>query len=105
MVRNGFFTKKLLIDTVNNLLFDREENNWFLLKENTHKPEALICTNSDKIEHCEELIRRIPRMHFHIAAFTAMSPKLMSMEKYHNVSLYPGIGLDGLNTLFEKCDL
>lgn len=105
MVRNGFFTKKLLIDTVNNLLFDREENNWFFLKENTHKPEALICTNSDKIEHCEELIRRIPRMHFHIAAFTAMSPKLMSMEKYHNVSLYPGIGLDGLNTLFEKCDL
>ena len=29
-------------------------------------------------------------MHFHIAAVTLMSPKLMDMGKYDNVTLYPG---------------
>lgn len=73
-------------------------------KENRHTPEALICTNSENIEHCEELIRRFPQMHFHIAAITLMSSRLMKLETYENVSLYPGVKKDVQEELFQKCD-
>lgn len=73
-------------------------------KENGHKPEALICTNSDQIEHCRKIVEAIPGMHFHIAALTEMSSKLMSMDSYENVSLYPGVKRTVLDELFRKCD-
>lgn len=73
-------------------------------KKNRHKPEALICTNSEMIEHCEELIRALPQMHFHIAAITAMSSRLMEMGNYENVSLYPGAVSNVQEELFHKCD-
>lgn len=74
------------------------------VKENKHQPEALICTNSDNIEHCEELVKAMPQMHFHIAALTEMSPKLTGMDSYDNVSLYPGVKTAILDELFETCD-
>ena len=55
--------------------------------QNEYKNEALICTNSDRIEKCEELIRELPQMHFHIAALTEMSSKLLALSQYENVSL------------------
>ncbi len=73
-------------------------------RENAHKSEALICTNSDKIEQCKELVKSLPQMHFHIAALTEMSSKLLGMEDYENVSLYPGVKADILDELFVKCD-
>lgn len=73
-------------------------------KKNEHRPQALICTNSDRIEHCEELVREFPQMHFHIAAVTLMSPKLMDMGKYDNVTLYPGAQADTFDELFKSCD-
>ncbi len=73
-------------------------------KENGHQPQALICTNSERIEHCEELVREFPRMHFHIAAVTLMSPKLMALETYGNVSLYPCVQKPILDELFLSCD-
>ena len=73
-------------------------------KENGHKPEVLICTNSDRIEQCERLVEALPEMHFYITALTEMSSKLMSMDKYANVSLYPGVKMKVLDELFEKCD-
>lgn len=73
-------------------------------KENSHRLQALICTNSDQIEHCEELVRALPQMHFHIAALTLMSPRLMEMRKYDNVSLYPMAQEVVLNRLFLQCD-
>lgn len=73
-------------------------------RTNGHRPEALICTNSDRIEHCREVIGALPQMHFHIAAFTEMSPKLMSVGNYDNVSLYPGVKARILDDLFETCD-
>lgn len=73
-------------------------------KENRHRAEALICTNSDRIERCEELVTALPKMHFHIAAITEMSSKLLSVGAYDNVSLYPGIKMEILDELFEKCD-
>lgn len=43
-------------------------------------------------------------MHFHIAAITEMSSKLLSVGANDNVSLYPGIKMEILDELFEKCD-
>lgn len=73
-------------------------------KENGHQPEALICTNSDNIEHCEEIIKALPQMHFYIAALTEMSSRLMGMGVYENVSLYPAVKMSLLDELFKQCD-
>lgn len=73
-------------------------------KENGYKPETLICTNSDRIEQCRKIVTSLPQMHFHIAALTEMSSKLMSMGAYSNVTLYPGVKMNILDELFEKCD-
>ncbi len=73
-------------------------------RENGHKPEALICTNSDRVEHCHELANALPEMHFHIAALTEMSSKLMAVGNYENVSLYPGVKIGALEDLFGRCD-
>ena len=74
------------------------------VKENKHRTEALICTNSDNLEHGEEIIKSLPQMHFHIAAITEMSSKLTGLASYDNVSLYPGVKPGILDELFEKCD-
>ena len=73
-------------------------------KENAYKPEALICTNSDRIAHCQKIVEALPEVHFYIVALTEMSSKLMSMDNYENVSLYPGVKMGILEELFEKCD-
>ena len=73
-------------------------------RENTHKPDALICTNSDNIECGEELIKALPQMHFHIVSITEMSSKLTGFGSYDNVSLYPGVKSKILDELFQKCD-
>lgn len=73
-------------------------------KENQHRPEVLICTNSDRIAHLEKIVQAMPEMHFTIAAITEMSSKLMSMDAYDNVSLYPGVKMGILDELFQGCD-
>lgn len=73
-------------------------------RKNGHQPQALICTNSERIEHCEELVQTFPQMHFHIAAVTLMSPKLLDIGKYENVSMYPGAVAEKLEELFQLCD-
>ncbi len=74
-------------------------------KECEYKPEVFICTNSDQIAHCRKLVEALPQLHFHIAAITEMSSKLMSMESYANVSLYPGVKTSIADELFMKCDI
>lgn len=73
-------------------------------RENTCQNEALICTNSDRIKACEELIQALPQMHFRIAAITQMSSKLLGLSKYENVTLYPGARSDKIEALFDRCD-
>lgn len=73
-------------------------------KENRHRRQALICTNSDQIERFGEIVNALPEMHFHVAALTEMSSRLMRMETYENVSLYPGVRADVLEELFDACD-
>lgn len=74
-------------------------------RDNNHNKDVLICTNTDNIEHFEEVIKSIPELHFHIAALTEMSMKLTAVETYENVSLYPNVRLSVLDRLFEKCDI
>ncbi len=73
-------------------------------RQNTFGNNALICTNSDRIEKCEELIKALPQMHFHIAAVTEMSSKLMGLSHYQNVTLYPGARTTMIDELFDSCD-
>lgn len=73
-------------------------------KKNKHSSKILICTNSDNIEHCRELVEALPEMEFHIAAITEMSSKLLGMEAYENVRLYPGAKTKLIDELFDECD-
>ena len=73
-------------------------------KENGHKAEALIYTDTDWIEHVKELIEAFPQMHFHIAAITVMSDRLKNLGRYPNVSLYPAVKSPVREELFERCD-
>jgi accessory Sec system glycosyltransferase GtfB len=74
-------------------------------RENHGGSQALICTNSDNILNLKQLVEALPQLHFHIAAITEMSSKLMAMERYANVSLYPGIKNDRYEELLAACDI
>ncbi len=73
-------------------------------RDNGHRPEALICTNSDQVSHADELAKMLPQIHFHIAAVTEMSPKLTAVGNNDNVSLYPNVKPAVLEKLFMDCD-
>lgn len=73
-------------------------------RENKLRPNVLICTNSDQIERLEDIVNALPEVKFNIAAITNMSEKLIGMEKYPNVSLYPNVKNSVLDDLFLECD-
>lgn len=73
-------------------------------KENTGKKKAVIFTNSDDIENLEDIIKAASDFDFHVAAITEMSSKLMAMDRYENVRLYPNIRTKKIEKLFETCD-
>lgn len=75
------------------------------VKESRYTKEALICTNSDNVAQLTCLVQELPQVHFHIAALTEMSSKLMSFCSFENVFLYPNVKRKTLDVLFEKCDL
>ena len=74
-------------------------------KESAGANEVLICTNSDQIEKLTELVEALPELHFHVAAVTEMSTKLLDMRKYSNVSLYPAARVDKIDSLFKRCGI
>lgn len=69
------------------------------------KPEALILTNSDQIEHLEYLVTSLPQLHFHIGAITEMSSSLMAVGNHGNVTLYPNIAMDMVQELYQKTSI
>lgn len=75
------------------------------LKHNQYTRRVLNLTNSDDIPFIEELIMRHPDYEFHIGAITEMSEKLLSLERYANVALYPTITTSMLDRLFKVCDI
>lgn len=73
-------------------------------RENGHRGDALICTNSERVAHLRELAKLVPKMRFHVAAFTEMSQALMRIGQESNVFLYPNVKPKLLAELFGKCD-
>ena len=69
------------------------------------RKNALILTNSDKVEHIIDFIEALSDVHFYIGALTEMSSKLLSLGKYDNVSLYPTITSERIDDLYGKCDI
>lgn len=66
--------------------------------------QILICTNSDNIESCENLVQNLKTYIFHIVAITEMSSKLTNLSKYKNVRLYPVAKKKTIIELFSKCN-
>lgn len=75
-----------------------------LVRENRHGKDVLICTNSENVAHCRKIVEALPELHFHIAAITEMSAKLLSVGACDNVTMYPGVKMQILDKLFDKCD-
>lgn len=75
-----------------------------LIVDKTHKPQILIYTSSGDLHCIEELIQSLPDFEFHIAAHTMFCYKVVELQRFENVTLYPGILEDNLQTLIEKCD-
>lgn len=72
---------------------------------NKLRPEAVILTNSDQIEHLQEIVEALPNINFHIAAITEMSAKLLAFDKYNNVHLYPNATPKRMKDLYQSCDI
>ena len=62
-------------------------------------------TNSDQIPHLEEIVQAHPNLEFHVAALTEMSMKLLSLNKYDNVNLYPNAKRQKFISLYKSCDI
>ncbi|WP_353418442.1 accessory Sec system glycosylation chaperone GtfB [Staphylococcus delphini] len=74
-------------------------------KTNQQSKHILTLTNSDELPHLEELVTANPGWHFHIAARTEMSAKLMAVDQYPNVNLYPTATKDTFAELYQLCDI
>ena len=73
-------------------------------KENRGSDNVLIMTNSDQIEHLEDLVKALPMFTFRIAAVTEMSQKLMSMARYSNVKVFPNIPIKMRDKMMMEAD-
>jgi hypothetical protein len=69
------------------------------------QPEALVMTASQEIEGLADLVHDFPQVTFHIAALTAMGPKLTDLDPCPNVRLYPGISMENYEELLATCSL
>lgn len=74
-------------------------------KEPVFKQSVLILTNSDQIAQIYELIRLLPNFQIKIAAKTEMSSKLMELEKFSNIELYPQVTSKEIENLFTKVSI
>ena len=69
------------------------------------QPEALVMTASQEVEGLADLVHDFPQVSFHIAALTAMGPKLTDLDPCPNVRLYPGISMENYEELLATCSL
>ena len=67
--------------------------------------ELLTLTNSDSLEKIEELVQALPDCLFHIAAYSDMSDRLISLLRYENVRLHRLVLPILLKRLVESCDV
>lgn len=74
-------------------------------RSNHMQQRALILTNSDQVEHLEDLVKLLPNLEFNVAAMTEMSGKLLRFGDYQNVNVYPTVSQQRLKSLMAKCDV
>ncbi|EHJ57601.1 accessory Sec system glycosyltransferase GTFB [Streptococcus urinalis FB127-CNA-2] len=74
-------------------------------RQNQLTANAFVLTNSDQIEGLEQIIRELPELNIAIGAITEMSPKLMALAQYQNVTLYPNIATPKVEELYQDCDI
>ena len=74
-------------------------------RHNQFTSNILTMTNSDQIENLEEIVKLSPHLKFHIGALTEMSSKLLAMERYDNVKLYPSLERETVKKLYNDCDI
>ncbi|AVQ34047.1 accessory Sec system glycosylation chaperone GtfB [Staphylococcus muscae] len=74
-------------------------------RQNMYQPKVVTMTNSDQLPHIEAIVEACPNATFHIGAVTEMSDKLMAMERYDNVKLFPAIEIGTVNQLYQSCDI
>ena len=70
-----------------------------------YNKELLTLTNSDSLEKIEELVQALPDCLFHIAAYSDMSDRLISLLRYENVRLHRLVLPILLKRLVESCDV
>ena len=75
------------------------------VEQESFQPEALIMTASQEVEGLSSLVHQFPQVTFHIAALTAMGPKLTDLVARPNVRLYPGISLGNYESLLARCSI
>lgn len=66
---------------------------------------AVTFTNSDQLEKITELIIALPEITFNIAAGTEMSGKLMALDRFSNVNLFPTVSRTNTDILTKEADL
>lgn len=74
-------------------------------RDNHVRKDALIVTNSDQIEHLEDIVGSLPDVTFRIAAVTEMSSKLTAMMAYPNVILYQNASQQQIEELYQLSDI
>ena len=75
------------------------------VEQESFQPEALVMTASQEVVGLSSLVHQFPQVTFHIAALTAMGPKLTDLATRPNVRLYPGISLDKYEDLLSSCSI
>ena len=75
------------------------------VEQESFQPEALVMTASQEVAGLSILVHQFPQVTFHIAALTAMGPKLTDLATRSNVRLYPGISLDKYEDLLSSCSI
>lgn len=71
--------------------------------DKTFDGEAHIFTNVAEVQNLEELVKKLPNIHFSIAAFTPVAFLLSHLSQYDNVTIYPSATAKKQIELINKC--
>ncbi|MHA6603175.1 glycosyltransferase family 2 protein [Aerococcus urinae] len=111
MTLNSYIDKvygsRLYYEEFDNLareIWEKDFKRYFSIEE--FSSHALTLTNSDEIEKIEALANALPNTCFHIAAYTAVSYKLINLaEAVDNIFVHPAAQSELIINLLEQADL
>ncbi|GGI64148.1 SP_1767 family glycosyltransferase [Limosilactobacillus caviae] len=75
------------------------------IKSLSFNGEAFVFTNMAEVQSIEQLIKKLPNVHFNIAAYTNMAFLLLKLTQYDNVTLYPNILGKTLTELINQANV